>query len=623
MKNIDEIQFGFSDAENYRRRENKEFFNRIFLRTDAMQELDKNHIFFLVGEKGTGKTAYAVSKSSAPTDTMLSRHIFIRETDYTKFINLKRENGLNISDYVDVWKIILLLSIAQGIKEASTIISRITQGANYQALDKALASYYKSGLDPEIVTGLQFIEDHEENAELLMAATAKDPTSGLSGKFGAKEQIKTKTGKQSTRHFFQRSLANIQKILEPAISQIKLKKSFTLYVDGIDIRPSNIGYDEYLECVKGLANAAWALNNDLFPKTRDTQGRIKVVLLLRPDIFNSLGMQNRNTKLKDNSIILGWVTDYTNHRYSPLFLLSDRLFSAQQTEAVNEGEAWDYYVPFDAPNYQKTQPGYSSFVSFLRHSYHRPRDIMTMLDILNDIRKTSNDPRENFTFNDLNSRDFRTRYGEYLLGEIKDALSFYYDEVEFDMFLHFFSYLNGENRFNYQTFYEAFTGYTDFLKSENVGKPVFMRTADEFLQFLYDQNILNYVEVAEDEKFIRWCFRERSLTNISPKVKTGVSYEIHYGLANTLKTGKKLQAPSKIRNNPQAETALSSGYITKLYLKKGYGFVSVDGIPVEIYFRLTKALAKSNLRKNSRVSFNVIKLDDGRLKALNVTAKTS
>lgn len=128
MKPIDEIKFGFSDAENYRRRENKQFFNQIFLRTDAMKTLDEERIFFLVGEKGTGKTAYAVSKSSSPTDNMTSKHIFIRETDYTQFINLKKNNGLNISDYVDVWKIILLLSIAQGIQEVSSIISKVTQG---------------------------------------------------------------------------------------------------------------------------------------------------------------------------------------------------------------------------------------------------------------------------------------------------------------------------------------------------------------------------------------------------------------------------------------------------------------------------------------------------------------
>lgn len=627
LKHINDIKFGFSDAENYRRRENKQFFNQIFLRTDAMQKLEENHIFFLVGEKGTGKTAYAVSKSSSPSDTMISKHIFIRETDYTQFVNLKKEKGLAISDYVDVWRIILLLSIAQGIQETSTIISRVSQGKNYEALQKALETYYETGFDPEIVTGLQFVQNHEENAALLAKVSGKDLTSGVGAEVGGSKSSKNSLTESNTRHYFQRSLFQIQRIIEPAISQIKLKKSFTLYVDGIDIRPSSIGYEEYLECVKGLANAAWALNNDLFPKTRDTQGRIKVVLLLRPDIFNSLGMQNRNTKLKDNSVILGWVTEYKSHRLSPLFLLSDRLFSAQQDESVKEGDAWDYYVPFDAPNFEKIQPGTSSFVSFLRYSYHRPRDIMTMLDILNDIRASRGGFADTFSFEDLNSNDFRHRYGEYLLGEIKDALSFYYDEFEFDMFLHFFSYLNGEHRFNYDTFCNSFSQYADFLKDERVDKPAFMRTPDEFLQFLYDQNILNYVEIAEDEKFIRWCFRERNLTNISPKVKTGVNYEIHYGLANTLNTGKKVQerTNSKSSTTKKSNTnseKLQSGRIKKIFKDRGYGFLEMDGIPTDIYFRLSRELSKSNIQRNSRVTFTLTKDKEGRLKALNVTTKT-
>ena len=35
------------------------------------------------------------------------------------------------------------------------------------------------------------------------------------------------------------------------------------------------------------------------------------------------------------------------------------------------------------------------------------------------------------------------------------------------------------------------------------------------------------------------CFRERSFSNIAPKVKTNVRYEVFYGLARAVNTGKK------------------------------------------------------------------------------------
>jgi DNA-binding NtrC family response regulator len=52
--------FSFNDALNYRTRQQKEFFKRLFLRTDALEKCLLPTTYFLMGEKGTGKTAYAV-----------------------------------------------------------------------------------------------------------------------------------------------------------------------------------------------------------------------------------------------------------------------------------------------------------------------------------------------------------------------------------------------------------------------------------------------------------------------------------------------------------------------------------------------------------------------------------
>ena len=52
-----------------------------------------------------------------------------------------------------------------------------------------------------------------------------------------------------------------------------------------------------------------------------------------------------------------------------------------------------------------------------------------------------------------------------------------------------------------------------------------MSTPEEFLQFLYDLNVIAFIERTEDaaaygdsseeKKFTRWCFRERGPANIS------------------------------------------------------------------------------------------------------------
>lgn len=64
MKSINELSFGFPDAENYKRKENKELFNKIFIKDDYLEKILEPSISFLIGEKGTGKTAYAVFLSN-------------------------------------------------------------------------------------------------------------------------------------------------------------------------------------------------------------------------------------------------------------------------------------------------------------------------------------------------------------------------------------------------------------------------------------------------------------------------------------------------------------------------------------------------------------------------------
>ncbi len=64
MKKIKDLELGYADAENYKRRENKELLNKIFIRDQQLDKLCDDRISFLIGEKGTGKTAYSVFLSN-------------------------------------------------------------------------------------------------------------------------------------------------------------------------------------------------------------------------------------------------------------------------------------------------------------------------------------------------------------------------------------------------------------------------------------------------------------------------------------------------------------------------------------------------------------------------------
>ena len=370
MKPFAQLKVGFSDAENYRRRENKELFNSIFVRTEGLDKLCDPRNCFLIGEKGTGKTAYAAYLSNVSYHDHLATIRYIRETEYQKFIALKKERHLDLSDYAQIWKVILYLLIGEQIADMEPQPSLLSRGDKFEKLRKAVKEYYAHAFSPEIAYALQFVEKSELAAKLLSKYLELE---------GSKEQSFAFSESR-----FQTNLLYIRQKFEDALSSLRLKYSHILFIDGIDIRPSSVPYVDYLECIKGLANAVWSVNNDFFAGIKDSHGRMRVVLLIRPDIFESLGLQNQNTKIRDNSILLDWRTTYAAHRSSDLFRVTDRLLAHQQEAPTLLGKAWDTYFPFDTPNVKETFDYPSSFVLFVRYSLYRPRDVITMLGILQE-----------------------------------------------------------------------------------------------------------------------------------------------------------------------------------------------------------------------------------------------
>jgi len=161
-----------------------------------------------------------------------------------------------------------------------------------------------------------------------------------------------------------------------------------------------------------------------------------------------------------------------------------------------------------------------------------------MLELL---KNNNDDPinKKAFTLSDFENPHFQREYSNYLLGEIKDHLSFYYGPDHYDIFLKFFEFLSGKFKFSYELYLDAYANLSAYIESTLTLPPKFMSTANDFLQFLFDLNIICCIEQADDHKpFIHWCFRDRSYANISPKVKTGIEYQIFFGLQKALNVGK-------------------------------------------------------------------------------------
>jgi len=606
-----ELNVGFTNAENYRRRENKELLSKYFVRDEYLERLLDSNIYFLVGEKGTGKTAYATFLKNNEYKREKVSLFDVRQTEYQKFLELKRQGHLPLSQYSEVWRTLLLICAAWNVLETSGTPDFLKRFTKLGALKNALEEFYENAFAPEIVKILGFVESAEVASSLL----AKH--AGVSA--GVKGTIKSEQRDSNT--IFQTNLLKVRQAFEAGLSSLRLEHNSIIFIDGIDVRPADISYSDYFECVRGLIEAVWAINNDFLANIKDSKGRIKVVLLVRPDIFLRTGLHNLNTKLRDNSVFLNWATTYKDYRGSLLFKVADRLLSAQQSPPISKiGVAWDYYFPFHAENVKAAEvsgdKGVNSFLAFLRFGYYRPRDVNAMIGTMQDIVKKKNGYVSYVTAADFNDPSFRDAHAEYLLGEIRDQLLFYYSQDEYDLFLQFFGHLRGKIKFTCAEFLDAFNEFISECAQTGKTMPQFFESANVFLQFLYEQNVVCYIEKdarkdSDRERFIRWCFRERTLANMAPKVRPEAEYEIFYGLSKALNVGRRVHV------RKQTATRLV-GTVVSLDAGKGFGFVRGGPKQQEYYFKTTELQGEvASYRLAQKVSFEPT-VKYGKLRAIAV-----
>ena len=527
MQPINQLREPFNDAHNYRNRAEKEFFNKVFLRTSALDELVKSSTYFLMGEKGSGKTAYAVYMENNKYRGTVSQVTTMTETQYNKFIQLKKQGHLNYSDYAGIWRAILLFVISQMILTKSKgFFSSFTN--KYKKIEQSLSNWTANALNPEIEIAFDVILREAAKASIQAPQIGKAEASHATERAERTTQI---------RH----NLLNCEREFREALESLKLSKDHILFFDGIDYRPESINYKEYLECVKGLGEAIWQLNSDFFGSIRDSVGRIKIVLLVRPDVFHALNLYNSNSRFQDNTVFLNWSTSEYEYASSPLYEVSGRYFSCQQKLETTPREAWQHY-------YENGANDSLVFKKLLRQTFQKPRDYLTFVKM---TRKRAIDAKRGhltqFPADCSSNPGFTKDFSDYLLGEAKNYAAFYMTQDDFYKYIKFFQFLDGKREFDYQAFSDAFDRFKKWANGEKFDATEYLRDADSLLQLFFDMNVVGYYETSQDQKdrFVHWSYRERSLNNISPKVKSDATLLLNAGIMKALDIGTALKDSTK------------------------------------------------------------------------------
>lgn len=523
-KSIQDLPEPFNDALNYKTRAQKELFNKLFLRTDELRRCLSPSIYYLMGEKGAGKTAYAVYLQNNNVDEFRCQVTTMTETQYARFIQLKKQGKLAYSDYANIWRSLLLFIVARMlVTKSKTPLHSIT--GKFRKLEAQIAKWPTIALNPEVEAAFEAV-----SSESFGASIGNDEIGEAKG--DSKKSRKETTTK-ITHH-----LPETERALRDAIASLTLPHGHVLFFDGIDYRPESVPYTEYIECIKGLGEAIWQLNTEFFGSVRDSKGRIKIVLLVRPDVFHALNLYNSNSRLQDNTVFLSWSTTEAEHRASQLFEVSGKFFSAHQDFDIQPQTAWDHYYEKD------TQSG-AEFKRLLKLTFQKPRDILTFIRTTRShALSTRQGTATSFPDDIARTPKFSREFSDYMLGEVRNYAAFYMTQDDFSNYLKFFQYLNGESRFSIKAFREAHEKFAKWAAGETIRAKEYLRDPDALLQFLYDVNVIGYSEEATDGggTFFHWSYRERSLNNIAPKVKAAERIMLNPGIAKAIDIGKGMKS---------------------------------------------------------------------------------
>lgn len=530
-KPFNEIELGFSDAENYLN-DHKEMFKTIFINRE-LNSLMKRSITYLIGEKGTGKTAYAVYFENNDYKNTKSERINMDNIISHSFIS-STEKNFNFKNCKEDWTVLLLLKMAKSITPEDLENTDSNNNQHFLNLREKIKDIDLSS----IYNNIEITIKTTDSNNIALGGKIDTHIIKVSGEANSQVLKSVEIDQLFITNIV--SLHNLKNDFIDAFKKIRLKRNRFIFIDKVDDFKKDIAFSNFLLLIKGLGEAAHDLNTEVFGKIKGNY-YTKFILLLRPEIFGKLDMYNQGSKATNNSVILDWLTSYNDYRNSDLFELADNILRYANKELDDEnkkekGFYWDLYFKWDAPSTNPvTRERDDAFISFLRSSLCRPRDIVNFLLSIQKQAIHVKSKQIDTTFECFNSFHCQKDISDYFLAEAKDWCRYKYPETTFETIKKFFSFINTGKAIDYNTYCKCFENFK--MSCEINGDKIFeeMQNPQKFLQLLYDLNMICYIQSDHmGGTFQTYCYRLRSLTELSPVIPINKEYRIHRALLKSL-----------------------------------------------------------------------------------------
>lgn len=464
---------------NYMQQEAYEIFSRIdfgdidglsdpnlpnyFLDNHYWEKIAEGNIYYVIGRKGTGKSAIYnwVHTQAADKETIVSNLAF-KTFPFEKLLQLSDDDFHKPNQYQSIWRNIILSEIAKMI---------------YNDPRSEVDEEYKEICDyVEHTFGRNLIDLHKSITSQTFKTSSGLQLYGISGEAEHSHDI---TYGDSTHN-----ITLINSKLESCLSNYLKRNQTSRYIIQFDQLDDNYtsylkAEDSYFQCIISLFKVIYDINQNFY---RSNSIPLKVIGYLRSDIFNAISRYDAESSRWDDRLLhLNWVIKTSSEWYNPALrkLLDKRMLYAEPSLSMR------YPFAYIMRNVNLSTNGRSTsvFAYIIRRTFYRPRDVIQF------CKKIQKEAQKWGKLNAQVIKDAEKEYSKWFLKEIDNEIGPRVKDKET-----LFKYLRDLSKIECLDYQQACETYTEYEPKINM--PI-----DELLELLYNFGIIAcYTITAKGEK---------------------------------------------------------------------------------------------------------------------------
>lgn len=486
---VDKLFIGYNDGKKEAANQ-KNFQDYYFDNNGIIDKALRADKYLVLGKKGTGKTLLGeVIKQRASTKgDWICDLISYKNFEFRKLITLQTDDS-KPNEYSAIWKWLLLIKIAE--------MSKNDQLADFEA-NQRIKKFFDCNFN-----GLKL------GMNKIIEETLKSKIKGnfLAKYFGASKS--KENNKKIVEGSYLDYLDDLEETLIQALNPSKTK--YTLILDELDDRFKD--EDLYKSNIISLIKTVDELNL----KFQEYEIDVKIMILLRSDIFYILNDADLNKIEQDNALKINWGS--SSDQSSPLIKMilqkiqQSIIHENPDTKEVSLNEIYLKLFPARFTSKRRGKRStHDSAEYILKRTFLRPRDLITYLRCAIDINPSSD------KFTEKMIREANKDYSDYFLKEIKNEMHGHVDDVIIN---ELFSLLR---QFKKRTF-----NYNDIERFLNEKKRFYPHLEVQMcLKLLFDFGVIGNVWQYKGQARFSWIFRENTTIDYNK------NFILHMGLMREL-----------------------------------------------------------------------------------------